>query len=177
MKKLLYLLIAFVTVSCSDGTTKVDYKKTIADYIQTDKKGTKRDLKFKVLELEERGTITVADSIAHLTEEFRKDKEHLIKRFELAKKMDETLLEKEKRQGSIDQYKSNIVAIEHSIDSLKNLAPNLNGYENRKPSDVLARIVRCKYSVTIPSGTTGEETFDFYLSADGSKCYGKTRAK
>lgn len=177
MKKMLYLFIAFTVVSCSSGT-KTDYQKTIANYVQTDKKGTKYDLKFKVLELQEQGTITVADSVSYLTEEFRKDKEHLIKRFELAKKMDETLLAKEKKQSSIDQYKNDIAATERSIDSLKNLIPdNLNGYESLNANDILTRIIRCKYSIALPSGIAGEETFDFYLSTDGSMCYGKTRVK
>lgn len=178
MKKLLYVFVAFAVVSCSSGVTKTDYEKTIADYVQTDKNGTKYDYNFKVFELEEQGMITVADSIAHLTEEFRKDKEHFIKRFELAKKMDETMLAKEKRQSNIDKYNADIAITQHSIDSLKSLTPdNLNGYESRNPNDVLAVIVRCKYSVTLPSGITGEETFDFFLSADGSKCYAKKRAE
>lgn len=61
----------------------------------------------------------------------------------------------------------------NTIDSLKNLTPdNLNGYDSKNPNDVLAVIVRCKYSIA-PGGTAVEETFDFYLSPDGSKCYGK----
>lgn len=178
MEKWLYVFISLAVVSCSSGGIKTDYKKTIADYVQTDKKGTKYDLKFKILELEESGTITVADSISHLTDEFRKDKEHFIKRFELVKKMDETMLAKEKRQSNIDKYKSNIALMEHRIDSLKNLSPdNLNGYESKNPKDILVVIVRCKYSIIIPGGISAEETFNFYLSTDGTKCYGKKRAE
>jgi hypothetical protein len=100
MKNLFYLFTAFAIVSCS-GSSNKDFGKTIADYVQTNKNGTKYDLKFKVLEIEEQGVITIADSIAYLTEEFHKNKEHLIKRFELVKKMDETMLAKEKRQSDI----------------------------------------------------------------------------
>lgn len=49
-------------VSCGSNT---DYGKTIGDYLQTDKNGSKYDLKFKVIELNEQGKITVADSIAY----------------------------------------------------------------------------------------------------------------
>jgi hypothetical protein len=63
------------------------------------------------------------------------------------------------------------------IDSLKNASPdNLNGYDKRSANDVLAVIVRCKYSVEA-KGRSVAETFDFYLSPDGSKCYAKTKAK
>lgn len=75
MKKWYYVFIAFAIASCGSGGTKTDYKRTIANYVQTDKRGTKYDLKFKSLELKEQGTVTVADSISFLTEEFRKDKE------------------------------------------------------------------------------------------------------
>jgi len=113
-----------------------------------------------------------------LTDEFRKDKELIVKRVALAKKMTEELLSKTKRQNDIDKYNSDIVVMDNRIDSLRNLPPdNLNGYDSKNPNDVLALIIRCKYSVVPPGGTTVEETFDFYLSPDGSKCYGKTRAK
>lgn len=128
--------------------------------------------------MNEHGTVTVADSIAYLTDEFRKDTELVIKRVELAKKMSENLLAKAKKQSDIDKYNTDIAEISNTIDSLKNLAPdNLNGYDSRNANDVLAVIVRCKYSLVPPGRTAVEETFDFYLSPDGRKCYGKKRAK
>ena len=128
--------------------------------------------------MNEHGTVTVADSIAYLTDEFRKDKEVVIKRVELAKKMSETLLAKAKKQSDIDKYNTDIAEISNTIDSLKNLTPdNLRGYDSRNANDVLAVIVRCKYSLVPPGRTAVEETFDFYLSPNGSKCYGKKKAK
>ena len=60
-----------------------------------------------------------------------------------------------------------------NVDSLKNLVPdNLKGYDSRNANEELAKIVRCKYSVQV-AGNTVEETFDFYISPDGNKCYGK----
>lgn len=92
--------------------------------------------------------------------------------------MTETLLAKEKKQREIDKYNADIARMVARIDSLRNLPPdNLNGYDSKNPNDVLALIIRCKYSIVPPGGTTVEETFDFYLSPDGSYCYGKTRAK
>ena len=178
MKNAIYLLIAVFMVSCGSNGTKSNYEQTIGDYLQTDKRGSKYDLKFKVVELREQGVITVADSIAHLTDEFRKDKQLIIRRVELAKKMTEELMAKTKRQSDIDKYNADIAVMTNRIDSLKNLTPdNLNGYDSRNANDVLALIIRCKYSVVPPNGTAVEETFDFYLSPDGGKCYGKTRAK
>ena len=178
MKNVTYLLVALFMVSCGSNGKQSKYGQTIGNYLQTDKRGSKYDLKFKVIELKEQGTITVADSIAYLTDEFRKDKELFVKRIELAKKMTETLLAKEKKQSEIDKYNADIAGMVARIDSLRNLPPdNLNGYDSKKPNDVLALIIRCKYSIVPPGGTTVEETFDFYLSPDGSYCYGKTRAK
>ncbi|MDF9829808.1 hypothetical protein [Parabacteroides sp. PF5-6] len=177
MKNVIYLFIAVFMVACGGTSTNNTYEKTITGYLL---KGsdTKENLNFKVIELNEHGTVTVADSIAYLTDEFRKDKELVIKRIELAKKMSETLLAKAKKQSDIDKYNTDIVEISNSIDSLRNLTPdNLRGYDSRNANDVLSVIVRCKYSLVPPGRTAVEETFDFYLSPDGSKCYGKTRAK
>lgn len=178
MKNVIYFLISVFLISCGSNATKADYAQTIGDYLQIDKKGSKYDLKFKVVELNEHGTITVADSITYLTDEFRKDKQLIISRIELAKEMTEDLKAKTKKKSELDKYLDNIAEMNNRIDSLKNLAPdNLQGYDSRNANDVLAVIVRCKYSVVPPGGVTVEETFDFYLSPDGSKCYGKTRAK
>lgn len=179
MKNLILILIAAFLVSCGANSSKSDYAKTIGDYLQTDKHGSKYDLKFKVIELAEQGTITAADSVAYLTDEFRKDKQLIISRVELAKKMSQDILAKTKRQNDIDKYNADIVRMDTRIDSLKNLPPdNLQGYDIMDSDKILAKIIRCKYSVVPPGvGTTVEETFDFYLSPDGTKCYGKTRAK
>jgi hypothetical protein len=170
MKNAVYLLIAVFLVSCGGSGTNSTYEKTITEYLL---KGKPNDLNLKVVEMTEQGKVTVADSIAYLTDEFRKDKQLIVNRVELAKKMTEELLSKTKRQNEIDQYNADIVVMNNRIDSLKTLAPdNLQGYDSRNTNDILAKIVRCKYSVQL-AGKTVEETFDFYLSPDGSKCYGK----
>lgn len=178
MKNVAYLLIALFMVSCGSNGTQSKYKQTIEEYVLRNNPNSYGNLNFKIVEMNEQGTITVADSIAYLTDEFRKDKELIVKRVELAKRMTEALLAKEKKQSEIDKYNADISVMDVRIDSLRNLPPdNLNGYDSKKPNDVLALIIRCKYSLVPPGGTTVEETFDFYLSPDGSTCYGKTRAK
>ena len=87
--------------------------------------------------------------------------------------MSEDLLSKAKKQSDIDKYNADIAVINARVDSLKNLVPdNLQGYDSRNANEELAKIVRCKYSVQV-AGNAVEETFDFYLSPDGNKCYGK----
>jgi len=180
MRNFIYtIVVAVVVISCNSNTArKADFAKTIENYLSTDKRGTKYDLHFKVIEMNEHGTLTVADSIAYLTDEFRKDKQLIINRIELAKKMTSVLLEREKKQNEIDKYNADIALMNYRIDSLKNLNPdNLNGYEHKNSDDILAQIIRCKYSLLVPGKTTIEETFDFFLSPDGTKCYEKTRVK
>ncbi|MDH6310263.1 hypothetical protein M2451_003147 [Dysgonomonas sp. PFB1-18] len=172
MKHVFYLLIAVFMVSCGSNSSTSNYEKTITDNLL---KGsdTKENLNFKIVELNETGNVTVADSVAYLTDEFRKEKQSVISRIELARKMSEDLLAQTKKQSDIDKYNADIAVMNTRIDSLKNLVPdNLQGYDSRNANDVLAVIVRCKYSVQL-SGTPKEETFNFYLSPDGSKCYGK----
>ena len=108
MKNVIYLLIAVFLVSCGGTGTNGIYEKTISEYLL---KGKPNDINLKVVELTEQGKVTVADSIAYLTDEFRKDKELIIKRVELAKKMSEDLLGKTKRQSEIDKYNADIAVI------------------------------------------------------------------
>lgn len=178
MKNIFYAAFVILLASCG-STSKSDCEKTIADYVQTDKRGTKYDLQFKVVELSELRNITVADSIAYLTGEFRKDKQLIINRIELARKMTEKLQSMEKGKHEQEKYVADIAEMNASIDSLKNLAPdNLQGYDSRSETDILGKVVRCKYSVLVPgTGVRAEDTFDFTLSPDGKRCYGKTRAK
>ena len=178
MKHLVLVFIAILMVPCGSNSTTGKYEKTITDYLL---KGsdTKENLNFKILELNEHGTVTAADSINYLTDEFRKDKQLIIDRVALAKKMSEDLRSKTKNQSSIDKYTADIAVMDNRIDSLKNLSPdNLRGYDKMNKDDILAVIVRCHYSLQLPGASSPvEETFDFYMSPDGTKCYGKTRAK
>lgn len=176
MKQLLYVFAVILMVSCGSSSPDKTYENTITEYLL---KGsdTMDNLDFKVIELSEQGELTVADSIAYLTDEFRKDKQVIIDRLVLGRKMSEDLQENTLTKKDQESYEAGIATINSRIDSLENLVPdNLQGYESRNASDVIVKIVRCKYSIVPPGGTAVEETFDFYLSADGTKCYGKKRA-
>lgn len=176
MKNVVYFLVAVFMISCGVNSSKDNYEKTITNYLL---KGsdTKENLNFKIVEMNEQGTITVADSIAYLTDKFRKDKQLIIDRIAFAKKMTEELQAKATTKHNHEKHITDIAVMNNRIDSLQNLIPdNLNGYDTKNPNDVLAVTVRCKYAITL-GGKSVEETFDFYLSPDGTKCYGKTRAK
>lgn len=161
-------------VACGSNSSS-NYEKTISESLL--KGSSASDVNLKFIEVKEVGKVTVADSIAYLTDEFRKDKQLIIDRIELAKKMSEDLLSKTKKQNEIDKYNTDIAVMNARVDSLKNLTPdNLHGYDSRNVNDVLSVIVRCKYSVNL-GGKSVEETFDFYLSPDGNKYYGKKRAE
>ncbi|MGE4347250.1 MAG: hypothetical protein AB7D46_07540 [Flavobacteriaceae bacterium] len=174
MKNLIYVVIAMLMVACGSNTSS-NYEKTISEALL--KGSSASDVNLKIIELKEQGTVTVADSIAYLTDVFRKDKQLIIDRVELAKKMTEDLQAKSTTKHNHEKYITDIAVMNNRIDSLKNLTPdNLQGYDSKNTKDVLAVIVRCKYSVA-PGGTAVQEVFDFYLSPDGNKFYGKTRAK
>lgn len=182
MKKIVYLLAAALAVSCSGGGNS-KYEKIISDIVQTDHRGTKYDLKFKALEIQEIGKISVADSISILKEEFDAYRNKYIGNLEESIKRAEQGIEKEKGsrlsfKTMIPYYEKRITEDRHTIDSLKLLEPvEVKKYDNRKPDEVLVNIVRCKYSIVPPTmNTTAEETFDFYLSPDG-KLYTKKRFK
>ena len=174
MKHVFYLLIAVFMVSCGSNSSTSNYEKTITDNLL---KGsdTKENLNFKIIEISETGNVTVADSIAYLTDEFRKDKQLIIDRVALALEKAKELKSYQSTKHNHEKYNTDIAVMSDRIDSLRNLTPDdLKGYDSRNPADVLAVIVRCKYSLVPPGGTAFEETFDFYLSPDGSKYYGKT---
>ena len=166
MKHVFYLFIAVLMVSCGSNSSTSNYEKIITDNL------------LKGSDTKETGNVTVADSIAYLTDEFRKDKQLIIDRVALALEKTKELKSYQSTKHNHEKYNTDIAVMSDRIDSLRNLTPdNLKGYDSRNPADVLAVIVRCKYSLVPPGGTAVEETFDFYLSPDGSKYYGKTRAK
>lgn len=115
MKKTIYFLIAVLFVACSGSNMNSKYEKTIRDYVLKGQSG----IDFKVLEMSEQGTVTVADSIAYLTNDFRKDKEVVIKRIELAKAMTKELQTKTKLKSEYDRYAVDIQRMELVSTRLK----------------------------------------------------------
>lgn len=165
------ILTLFIFIGCSGSQGK--YEKSIADFVQTDKKGVWTDLKFKVIEMGVPTDITVGDSIRLLTDVFDADK---AKKIEFANKEIErnrTSLEKEKSSVMRKFYQDYIDKQQKVIDSLTVLEVELpQSYTIRQSNDVLAKEIVCKFSIVNPLfNTTQEETRIFILNADGDKCF------
>lgn len=166
------LVLFFVACGAPDSS----YEKTIADFVQT-RDGTTHDLNFKVVELRELRTITVADSIRILSEEFEVNRS---KDIEYA----ESILSALRLLSSVDTGSSTAAKIHRQqtvIDSIRHAPFNApENYIRGNSGDPLAVVVRCTYTIDIPGRTgsvTARETFDFYLSPDGKTCYEKIKSK
>ncbi|NDV97459.1 hypothetical protein D0T84_21555 [Dysgonomonas sp. 521] len=160
------------------------YEKAIADFVQTDSKGTKLDMNFNVEKLEEVRHVTVADSIKIITDGFNIERDKLMTSLEKTVRLFTENLEKAKvanrpSQVMIDSYQSNIDKTNERINALRESVPKeLAKYENRDASGILTIVFRCTYSVDEPiTNKRVTETFDFFLSPDGTKCYSQKRIK
>ncbi len=181
MKRILLLLLFALLLSCGGTTSK--YEMLIADVVQTDG-GVKIDLNFKVEELQEIRQVSVADSIKIITDDFNAERDKQVASLEKTLNLFNANIEKAKTtsrpsQVMIDSYQSSINKTNEQINALKNRLPEgITKYENREASDILTIVVRCTYSIDEPiTNKRATETFDFFLSPDGTKCYSKKRVK
>lgn len=182
MKRIILLSLIPLLFSCGDTTGK--YEKVIANFVQTDSKGTKLDMNFNVEKLEEVRHVTVADSIKIITDDFNIERDKQMTSLEKTVSLFTENLEKAKAanrpsQVMIDSYQSNIDKTNKQIDILRKRIPEeLVKYENRDASDILTIVVRCTYSIDEPiTNKRATKTFDFFLSPNGTKCYSQKRVK
>lgn len=182
MKRIILLSLASLLFSCGGTTSK--YEKVIADFVQTDSRGTKLDMKFKTEKLKEVYQVTVADSIKIITDNFNTERDKQMASLEKTLSIFTENIEKAKAaprpsQVMISSYQSSIDKTNERINALRESAPKeLAKYENRDVNDILTVVVRCTYSVDEPiTNKRAIETFDFFLSPDGSKCYSQKRVK
>lgn len=176
MRKIILLSLVSLLFSC--GGTISKYEKVIADFVQTDSRGTKLDMNFKAEKLEEINRVTVADSIKIITDNFNAERDKQMASLEKTLSIFTENIEKAKAtrrpsQTMINSYQSSIDKTNEQIDDLRKSVPEeLAKYGNRDASDILAIVVRCTYSVDEPiTNKRATETFDFFLSPDGTKCY------
>lgn len=182
MKRVLLLPLFTLLFSCGDTTSK--YEKLIADVVQTDSRGAKLDMKFKAEKLDEIRCVTVADSIRIITDNFNSERDKQMGSLEKTLSVFTENIEKAKAahrpsHTMISSYQSSIDKTNERIDALRKSVPKeLVKYENRDASDILTIVVRCTYSVDEPiTNKRATETFDFFLSPDGTKCYSRKRVK
>ena len=146
MKKCILLLVLVLLFSCTGTVSK--YEKLIADAVQTDRRGTKLDLRFKADKIEEIGKISVADSIKIITDAFNSDREKRIGDLNetLRRNIDNMEGEKNSRTQTkvmMDFYQSNIERANRMIDSLRATSPKETAiYEGRNPDEIIAVIIR-----------------------------------
>jgi hypothetical protein len=176
MRKL-YCLILFplVWLSCSSPS---NYEKVIIDYLETDKKGVKTDLKIEFLSMNV-SDITVADSISILQKQFEAEK---IKKIESIQSSISRLQDKiQEQKGKNNQVvaKALISRWEKDLEKYQSelsialdwQADYLNRYNSRNPSEILAKKADCRFSFFNPQLQTRQELSAlFTLSADGSRC-------
>ena len=181
MKRFLVLPLFALLFSCGGTTSK--YEKLIADVVQTER-GVRIDLHFKAEKLEEIKQISVADSIKTITDNFNTEKNKQIASLEKTLSVFTESIEKAKAanrpsQVMIGSYQSSIDKTNERIDALRKSVPNeLAKYKNRDATEILAVVVRCTYAIDEPlTKKRATETFDFFLSPDGTTFYSKKRVK
>lgn len=181
MKRTILLVLIPLLFSCGGTTSK--YENVIADFVQTDSRGTILDMNFNVEKLEEIRRINVADSIKIITDSFNAERDKQMASLEKSINIFTEGIEKTKAahrpsQLMIDSYQSSIDKTLARIDVLKASVPEeISKYENRDENEILAIVVRCTYSIDEPiTNKRVTETFDFFLSPDGTKCYTQKRA-
>lgn len=178
------ILLALIPLLFSCGGTKSKYENVIADFVQTDSRGTRLDMNFNAEKLEEIRRITVTDSIKIITDSFNAERDKQMASLDKSINIFTENIEKAKAtlrpsQMMIDSYQSSIDKTLERIDALKASSPEeLTKYENRDRNEILAIVVRCTYSIEEPiTNKRATETFDFSLSPDGTKCYSQKRVK
>lgn len=182
MKRIILLSLLSLLFSCGGTTGK--YERVIADFVQTDSRGTKLNANFKAEKLEEVRRVTVADSIRIITNDFNADRDKQLASLEktlsiFTENIEEAKAASRPSQVMIDSYQSNIDKTNERIDALRASIPEeLAKYRNRDVNDILTIVVRCTYSIDEPiTNKRATETFDFFLSPDGTKCYSQKRVK
>lgn len=176
MKHLNYILILSSIVACSTSDNS-SIEKVIADFKQTDPKtGQLYDLKFKLIEMGEMTSITVADSIKILEEDFLKENAQLIENYNDLLSMAKRNLEMEKKNRRpsatmIGIHEKDIQKHQEQINEIENSKPDLSKYASKGGDDILAYSVVCSYSMNDLSGNNITEKSEFILSPDQSTIY------
>lgn len=173
-KSLFCVSIALVLLS---SCVTNNYEKAIADWVHTDKDGTWTDLKFDFIEVIETKDITVSDSVLVLKERFEKSKIKKIKTYESGLKGAERRLSFAQyaisKADKLKPYKEEVDKAKATLDSIQTLSFT-SIYDNREPTEVIAKQIKCKYAIVPPIlNTRQEKTEIFILNAKMDKCLGK----
>lgn len=176
-----WILLLGVSLFCLSSCRSHDYEKAIAEWIQTDKNGTWTDWKFEMLELIETKDITVSDSVQILQDKFNELQDKNVAIY--TKKIDRlegfvSRLEKNPfaPEATTESYRKTLRETEVSLDSIKKLTFQ-SVYDGRSGTDVLAKLLKCKYAVVPPMLKARQERVsEFLLSPDMKTCWGRMKA-
>lgn len=177
-RNLVMTAVALLLLTSCTGQSK--YEKAIADFVQTDRKGTWTDLQFKVIEMGEPTNITVGDSVAILTEKFDAEKDKRMASLKESIARNKASMEKERFATMKQFYQKLIDKNQVVVDSLAKTSVELpEAYKNVAATTVLAKEVVCKFSIVNPMmGNAKQEiTETFILNAAGDKCYRRNSKK
>ena len=129
MKSRILIVLLFALSSC--GST--EYEKAIADWLQTDENGTWTDLKFELIELLDEKDVTVSDSLLYLDSKAAQQVQ-MIERAENPRALVKPLFS--------DYTKAK--------DNLKWIEKKKMEYKDRDSTEVLAKLLKCKYAIVPP---------------------------
>lgn len=177
-KTLFYVSVALL---CLSSCATNNYEKAIADWIQTDKNGTWTDLKFDIIEVIETKDITVSDSVQVLKEKFEKSKEKKIKTHSVGLKGAERRLSFVQyaisKADKLKPYQDEVDKAKAQLDSIQSLSFTCS-YDGREPTEVIAKLIKCKYAIVPPVlNTRQEKTETFLLNPKMDKCLAKIKQK
>lgn len=174
MKKHHYFILLIGLLALYSCSKQNPYEKIISDFAQTDKYGTKTDIQFKAIEIEEMSPIKVSDSINILKNKFEEDKKVSLNRQNEILDLYKGTLSKEeksriKSRTVIDRTKINIGNAENRIDSINKLQFK-SIYDTQDNGKVLLIPVRCKYTYVFPKGDSERTRNEiFYFTPDKNK--------
>lgn len=176
MKKLfISILLPLFGLACSSPS---NYEKTIIDYLETDKKGTRTDLQVKILSLDV-SDITVADSISILQTQYETDKTKKVESIKSSISRLQNKIEEQKGKKNqvvakslISNWNKDLENLQTELSTAENWTPKyLNKYNSRNESEILAKKAECQFSFFNPQLQTKQEMKAlFILSVDGMQC-------
>ena len=156
MKSRILIVLLFALSSCGSP----EYEKAIADWLQTNENGTWTDLKFELIELLDEKDVTVSDSLLYLDSKAAQQVQ-MIERAENPRALVKPLFS--------DYAKAK--------DNLKWIEKKKMEYKDRDSTEVLAKLLKCKYAIVPPSLKARQERVgEFLLAPDMKTCWGRMKA-
>lgn len=136
-----------------------EYEKAIADWIQTDEDGTWTDLDFKWIELLGENEVTVSDSLRALKKK---------------QEQQNAVIEMFKNPAIL--FKPPLSAYAKAEDNLKWIEARKAKYLERNSTEVLAKLIRCKYEIMSPLlGARQTKTETFLLTPSMDECLARIK--